>query len=150
MAKIQVVVGTVNGAAWQTAQAVARVLTHLGHDAHVNDEPKANDLRNDPAEVILICCSTTGDGELPRNIYPLFLALDDQAVDLSGRYYGVIALGDSGYRHFAQAGYMMENALYVSGAKRLGNMLTLDAKKDSNHPLAAARWVSQWVEAIPA
>lgn len=149
MAKIHIIVGTVNGTAWQTGHAVARILVHLGHEARVSDEPSVRDIEQNPDEVLLVCCSTTGDGELPRNIYPLFLALDDRAIDLSGRRYGVIALGDSGYRHFAQAGYMMENALYMSGAKRIGEMFTLDAKQDKNHPLAAAQWAAQWVNVIP-
>ena len=149
MAKIQIIVGTVNGTAWQTAHAVARILEHLGHQARVNDEPAYKDLQ-DQDEVLLVCCSTTGEGELPSNIYSLFLALDDQVVDLKGRYYGVIALGDSSYSHFAQAGYMMENALYMSGAKRVGDMFILDAKRDNNHPLAAALWAKEWVGNISA
>ncbi|MGD9000392.1 MAG: flavodoxin domain-containing protein [Granulosicoccaceae bacterium] len=150
MAKIQVLVGTVNGTAWQSARAVAHVLNHQGHEVRVNDEPGAQDLQQDQDEVLLICCSTTGEGELPHNIYPLFLALDEQAVDLQGRHYGVITLGDSGYRHFAQAGYMMENALYLSGAKRVGDVCTLDAKRVANHPLAAAQWANEWVASLPS
>lgn len=150
MAKIQILVGTVNGTAWQSAQAIAHVLNHQGHEVRVNDEPRPMDLKQDVDEVLLVCCSTTGEGELPRNIMPLFLAMDDQVVDLEGRHYGVIALGDSGYPHFAQAGYMMENALYSSGAKRVGDICTLDAKRIVNHPLAAAQWANQWVSALPA
>ena len=77
-------------------------------------------------------------------------ALDTPALDLRGRHYGVIALGDSGYRHFAQAGLMLENALYMAGAKRVGDICTFDAKKTPNHPLAAAQWANEWVEALPA
>jgi flavodoxin len=150
MAKIQILVGTVNGTAWQSANAVARVLNHQGHQVRVNDEPRAQDLQQDPDEVLLVCCSTTGEGELPRNIYPLFIALDDQVVDLDGRLYGVIALGDSGYPYFAQAGYILENALYTSGAKRVGDICTLDAKRVANHPLAAAQWANEWVAGLPA
>jgi MioC protein len=148
MAKIQILVGSVNGTALQSAAAVAHVLNHQGHQVRVNDAPKAQDLLQDTDEVLLVCCSTTGEGEVPHNIYRLFLALDDQAVDLNGRRYGVIALGDSGYRLFAQAGFLMENALYMSGAKRIGDVCTLDAKKVANHPLAAAQWASEWVNAL--
>lgn len=150
MAKIQILVGTVNGTAGQSALAVAHVLRHQGHEVRVNDEPHPRDLEQDADEVLLVCCSTTGEGELPRNIMSLFLALDDHALDLEGRHYGVIALGDSGYPYFAQAGYMMENALYSSGAKRVGDVCTLDAKQVTNHPLAAAQWANEWVSGIPA
>ena len=145
MAKIQILVGSVNGTALQTAMAVAHVLNHQGHQVRVNDEPRPQDVTQGQDEALLVCCSTTGEGELPANIYPLFLALDDRAVNLEGRHYGVIALGDSGYPHFAQGGYMMENALYMSGAKRVGEICALDAKKVLNHSLAAAQWANEWV-----
>lgn len=146
--KIQIIVGSVNGRAWQTANAVAHVLNHQGHQVRVNDEPGIPDLLQDPEEVLLVCCSTTGEGELPAYLYPLFYALDDRTVDLSGRRYGVIALGDSGYRHFAQAGYMLENALYSSGAKRCGEICVLDARRVDNHPLAAAQWANEWAAGL--
>ncbi len=149
MAKIQVIVGSVNGTAEKAAHAVAHVLNHQGHQVRVSDEPSVQELQRDAEEVFLVCCSTTGEGELPRNIYPLYLALDDRAVDLNGRLYGVIALGDSGYQHFAQGGYMMENAFYASGAKRVGDVCVLDAKKVANHPLEAAQWANEWVASLP-
>ena len=148
MSKIQILVGTVNGNALQTATAVAHVLNHQGHQVRINDEPRPQDVLQDQDEALLVCCSTTGEGELPANIYPLFLALDDQVINLEGRSYGVIALGDSGYHYFAQAGYLMEDALYRTGAKRIGEICTLDAKKVSNHPLAAAQWANDWVTAL--
>jgi len=71
-------------------------------------------------------------------------------VNLQGRHYGVIALGDSGYSHFAQAGLMLENAFYMAGARRVGDVCMLDARKIPNHPLAAAQWANEWVTALPA
>lgn len=149
MANIQIIVGSVNGTALKTATAVAHVLQHQGHVVRVNAEPTARDLEQDETEALLVCCSTTGEGELPRNIYPLYLALDDQAVAIRGRPYGVIALGDSGYRYFARAGLMLENALYLSGAKRFGEVCTLDAKEVTNHPLVAAQWANTWAGMLP-
>ena len=148
MAKIQILVGSVNGTALQTAMAVAHVLNHQGHQVRVNDEPRPQDVTQGQDEALLVCCSTTGEGELPRNIYPLYLALDEGRIEVKGRIYGVIAFGDSGYQHFAQAGYVMENALYMSGAKRAGDICTLDARKVSNHPLAAAQWANEWVSGL--
>ena len=148
MASIQIIVGSVTGRAWLTAQAVARVLGHQGHEVRVNDDPSVTDIVQDQDEILLVCCSTTGEGELPHYLYPLFYALDSQSVDLAGRHYGVIALGDSGYRHFAQAGYMLENALYTSGAKRIGQMCVLDARQVDNQPLAAALWANEWLTGL--
>lgn len=148
MATIQIIVGTVNGRAWQSAHAVARVLNHQGHQVRVNDEPQVADLRGDGDEVLLVCCSTTGQGELPPMLHPLFHALDAGAVPLDERRYGVIALGDSGYQYFAQAGYLMEDALYQAGGRRVGEMCVLDARRVANQPLAAAQWANDWVEQL--
>jgi len=145
MAIIQMLAGSVNGTAEKTAHAVAHVLRHQGHEVRVNDEPGPRDLLHDRNEVLLFCYSTTDQGELPRQLHSVFYALDDQAVDLSGRYYGVIALGDSGYQYFAQAGFLMENAFYTAGAKRVGDVCTLDSRRITNHPLAAAHWANEWV-----
>lgn len=150
MAKVQILVGSVNGTALQTATVMAHVLHRQGHQARVEEEPSVQTLSDDPAERLLVCCSTTGEGELPRNITPLYLALEDERLDLSGREYGVVALGDSGYRQFAQAGYLMEEALYRSGAKRVGEICTLDAKTTVNPPLVAAQWLNGWVEQLLA
>ncbi len=150
MSKIQILVGSINGRATQTANAVAHVLDSQDHDIRINNYPEINDLQQDKEEALLICCSTTGDGELPGNFYKIFNALDDQAISLNGREYGVIALGDSGYRYFAQAGYMMEHALYLCGATRVGSICTLDAKEVENHPLAASLWANEWVTNLSA
>ncbi len=146
MAKIQLIVGTVNGTAWKSAQGAAAILDKLGHNPVVNEETTAQDLARDPEEVLLICCSTTGDGEVPQNIYPIYTALDNESIDLAGRKYGVIALGDRGFPRFAHAGFLMEDALYRCGARRIGEMLTIDAQVEDRPPLAAAMWARDWAE----
>ncbi len=146
MAKIQIIVGTVGGTAWKAAQSAAVILGKLGHETQVNEEATPQDLLRDPDELLLVCSSTTGDGEVPRNIYPVYSCLDNEAVDLSGRKYGVIALGDSGYPRFAHAGLLLEDALYRSGAKPLRDMLRIDAQVDDRPHFTAAMWVRDWGE----
>ena len=148
MDRIQIIVGTVNGSAWKAAQAAAAILQALGYGTEVNEEARPQDLLRDPAETILVCCSTTGDGDVPRNIYPVYAALDNEALDLCGRKYGVIALGDRGYPRFAHAGLLLEDALYRSGAMPVGNMLTIDAQVDERPHYTAARWAKDWSEAL--
>lgn len=145
MAKIQILTGSVGGRALQTANAVAEFLNDQGHDVMVNSEPTPDDLLKDPDEVLLVCCSTTGKGELPPKLYPVFHPLYDETVNLVNRVYGVIALGDSSHHHFANAGIVMEKALSMSGAKRVGDICTLDASKIDDHSLAAVEWARGWV-----
>lgn len=146
MATIQIIVGTVNGTAWKAAQSAAAILNALGHQSQVNEEPRPQDLLRNPEEMLLICCSTTGDGEVPRNIYPVYSALDNETLDLSGRHYAVIALGDRGFPRFAHAGLLLEDALYRSGARPIGNMLTIDAQQDDRPHFTAALWAKSWLE----
>lgn len=146
MAKVQIIVGTVNGTAWKAAQSAAVILDALGHVAEVNEEAVAGDLIRDTSELLLICCSTTGNGDLPPNLYPAYSALDNERVNLQGRHYGVIALGDSGYPRFAHAGFLMEDALYRCGARRRGDMLTLDAQTEERPHVAAAQWAKTWID----
>ena len=145
MATIQLIVGTVKGTAWKAAQGAAAILGQLGHTVEVNEETTAQDLARDPQEILLICCSTTGDGEIPQNIYPIYNALDSETIDLSGRKYGVIALGDRGFPRFAHAGFLLEDALYRAGARRIGEVFTIDAQVEQRPPLAAAIWARDWV-----
>jgi len=149
MARIQIIVGTVGGTAWKAAQGAAAILGQLGHQVEVNEEATARDLLRDPEELLLMCSSTTGNGEVPRNIYPVFSALDNEAVDLRSRHYGVIALGDRGYPRFAHAGFLLEDALYRCGARRLGEVLSIDAQVDERPHFTAAMWVKDWVELCP-
>ncbi len=146
MARVQILVGTVNGTAWKAAQSASIILQKLGHEAEVNEESVPNDLLRDPDEIILVCSSTTGDGEVPKNIYSVFSVLDNETVSLAGRRYGVIALGDRGFPRFAHAGLLLEDALYRSGARRIGEVLTIDAQEEDRPHVAAALWVKDWIE----
>ncbi|HMW49998.1 MAG TPA: flavodoxin domain-containing protein [Cellvibrionaceae bacterium] len=152
MAKFLIVVGTVNGHAFAAAQGAAALLKKLGHSTQINVETQPADLLRDADEIILACCSTTDQGKLPYNIYPLYRALEDQQLDLSNRHYGVIALGDSYFppSQYALGGISLENAFYSCGAKRIGDIGLLDAQSVDNYPLAAALWVQNWLQKIPA
>lgn len=151
MAKVQIIIGTVDGHAFDVAATVLQALQKWGHEAWLNVEPQPQHLAQDADEILLVCTSTTGDGQLPRQLYPLFLALDDQAVNLRGRFYGVIALGDSSYPKFARAGFTLEGALYMAGGKRLGEMCVLDAQKsdDHAHAVLALKWAKAWIAEFP-
>jgi MioC protein len=152
MAKFLIIVGTTKGNALAAAKGAGAILTKLGHSIEITLEPNTKDLIRDSSEILLACCSTTGKGELPENLYPVYLALENQHVDLHNRYYGVIALGDSYFppSQFATGGISFENSLYICGAKRIGDIGFLDAQQAENYPLAAALWTQEWLKKIPA
>src|SRR5690606_40374870 len=97
MAAIHIIVGSVMGTALEVAQAVQQIFSAAGHDVRVNADFRKGQLDENPGEVILICTSNTGMGDLPLNIVPFYEHLKNDFPRIAGRRYGVINLGDSSY-----------------------------------------------------
>lgn len=148
MAAIHIIVGSVMGTALEVAQAVQQIFSAAGHDVRVNPDFRKGQLDENPGEVILICTSNTGMGDLPLNIVPFYEHLKNDFPRIAGRRYGVINLGDSSYPNFAQAGKTLDDAMADLGAQRIGEPLVLDAIY-SDDPAAEARtWAQDWSELI--
>jgi MioC protein len=148
MAAIHIIVGSVMGTALEVAQAVQQIFSAAGHDVRVNADFRKGQLDENPGEVILICTSNTGMGDLPLNIVPFYEHLKNDFPRIAGRRYGVINLGDSSYPNFAQAGKTLDDAMADLGAQRIGEPLVLDAIY-SDDPAAEARtWAQDWSELI--
>lgn len=148
MAAIHIIVGSVMGTALEVAQAVQQIFSAAGHDVRVNADFRKGQLDENPGEVILICTSNTGMGDLPLNIVPFYEHLKNDFPRIAGRRYGVINLGDSSYPNFAQAGKTLDEAMADLGAQRIGEPLVLDAIY-SDDPAAEARtWAQDWSELI--
>ncbi len=138
------------GTSLEVARAAKTVLENCGHEvtAYENFAPE-NTAVFDPNSVLLVCCSSTGMGDLPQNITPFYQVLTTQFPRIAGMAYGVISLGDSSYPNFAQAGKTIDEALADIGAARLGEMLILDATQTQDHAADASKWVSEWASLLP-
>lgn len=144
MSKIQIFVGTVYGGAEQVAEILSEELRKLGHEVSMNTYARAEDLARDPDEIILLCHSNTGSGELPDNIQPLYLHLTRDYPRIAGRRYGVVNLGDSSYTTFNEGGRMLDAAFEDLGAVRVGEPLVLDACTGDDEDAMSREWVQQW------
>lgn len=144
MSKIQIFVGTVYGGAEQVAEILKDELEKLGHQVSLNTYARAEDLARDPDEVILLCHSNTGSGELPDNIQPLYLHLTRDYPRIAGRLYGVVNLADSSYTTFNEGGKMLDAAFEDLGAVRVGEPLVLDACTGDDEDAMSREWVQQW------
>jgi MioC protein len=144
MSKIHIMVGSVFGGAEQVAELAAELLRNLGHTVNINTYARPQDLMQDPEEVILLCHSNTGAGELPDNIQPLYLHLTRDYPRIAGRRYGVINLGDSSYSTFNEAGQMLDAAFADLGAQRIGEPLVLDACSGDDMATLTREWVGNW------
>ncbi|MCP8899176.1 flavodoxin domain-containing protein [Gilvimarinus xylanilyticus] len=145
MTRIQILVGSEMGTAEMVAASAKDYLEGAGFDAVVNPLPEISDITDHPDDLLLVCTSNTGAGDLPGNIQPLYLSLVREFPAIAGRRYGVINLGDSSYTTFGEAGRAIDHALSELGAERVGEPLVLDACSGEDPEQEALDWLPQWV-----
>ncbi|RYZ92287.1 MAG: flavodoxin [Moraxellaceae bacterium] len=148
MAAIQILVGSVFGTAEEVAEAAALKLRELGHEVSINLNSAPADLIRNSDEILLLCHSNTGSGDLPDNILPIYLHITRDYPRIAGRRYGVINLGDSSYRSFNEAGRMLDAAFADLGAVRVGEPLVIDACIGDDGEAMVADWITDWVKLL--
>jgi flavodoxin len=148
MKDIRILVGSVYGGALMTARAIKQTLDTEGYSVQVLENPVLSDITSDTSP-LLVCTSTTGQGEVPNNLLPFYVALREQLPQQSGRPFGIIVLGDSSYGDtFCGAGELMEEALYETAARKVGETLCIDALETQEPESEALPWVREWVAAV--
>lgn len=146
MSKILIIVGTESGNAQMVGDTLMDEFTAQGHEAEVVSEGEPDDIDLGNQEVVLICTSTHGLGELPDNIIPLHDALEQNKPDLSHLKYGVIALGDQTYSDtFCKAGKIMDSLFASLGATKVGERLEIDACTQPLPDEEAVDWSKEWL-----
>ena len=143
MTKIRIIVGSETGTALDVADEIAETLSNIGHSVAVAESPTLNDFSHDD-EVLLICTSSTGAGELPTNLHALYAGLSGTPPNIAGRRYGVISLGDSSFTTYGAAAGIMDEALADIGALRIGEPLMIDAMETFTPAKDAVAWVAEW------
>ncbi|WP_417520673.1 flavodoxin [Marinobacter sp.] len=148
MKDIRILVGSVYGGALMTARAIKQTLDTEGYSVQVLENPVLSDITSDTSP-LLVCTSTTGQGEVPNNLLPFYVALREQLPQQPGRPFGIIVLGDSSYGDtFCGAGELMEEALYETAARKVGETLCIDALETQEPESEALPWVREWVSAV--
>lgn len=148
MASIRILVGSVYGGALLTARSLKKDLEQDGHQITILENPELEDLTGN-SDPILICTSTTGQGEVPPNLLPFYLRLREELPQQPGRPFGVIVLGDSSYGEtFCGAGELMEDAFHETSARKVGDTLRIDALETTEPEEEAGPWARQWLECL--
>lgn len=148
MTAIRILVGSVYGGALITARNIKTTLENEGHSVVVLENPSLEDVTGTD-DALLVCTSTTGQGEVPANLLPFYVALRDELPQQPGRPFGVIVLGDSSYGDtFCGAGDLMEEALYETSARKVGDTLRIDALETMEPEAEAMPWVRDWLAKI--
>ena len=144
MTTIALVVGSVLGTALDVAEQLQDALQTQGYTVTLESNPQSLP----DADVLLFCTSTTGRGNLPGGLVPLANAIAAGKVNIMGRRYGLVALGDSRYPTFCGAGRYLDSLLTQQGATRVGERLELDAS-DAEYPdEEALAWLPGWLESF--
>ena len=144
MANIQIFVGSIYGAAEQVAELACNKLQSLGHEVTINTYARPADLMRQADEVILLCHSNTGAGELPDALEPIYAHLTQDYPRIAGKRYGVINLADSSYNTFNEAGRLLDAAFADLGAVRVGEPLIIDACSGDNPATLTQDWINTW------
>jgi hypothetical protein len=88
--------------------------------------------------------STHGEGDPPQTASDFFDFLDETDVSLRNVRYGMLALGDSGYENFCEAGKRLDRRLAELGATRL----TPRKDVDVGEMKSAREWVDDFVRIV--
>ncbi|MBW3804527.1 flavodoxin [Aeromonas jandaei] len=142
MAQIDIVVGSVYGAAMLVAETLAHELARQGHKTALYEEARLEDI--DPGRFLLLVSATTGQGDIPPNLQPFATDLAERAPWLKGLRYALIAMGDSSYDHFCGAGRRLDSQLQELGATAVVPRLELDATLHDEPERVALAWLKSW------
>lgn len=143
MAKIALIVGSVYGAAQYVAEEAQPLLTGLGHEVKLFEEAKLDDVLSFNADIWLVLSSTTGQGDIPDNLLPFYLDVQNRFPLLTGKHFAVIALGDSSYDTFCGAGEQLRELLLEIQGTELAPMLRIDAGETLEPETIALPWLKQ-------
>ncbi|MBD1584314.1 flavodoxin [Pseudoalteromonas sp. S16_S37] len=143
MASVSIFVGSMYGNADNLAAEVKNKLISLGHDATVFEDGNIEQLKS--ADNVLFITSTTGSGDLPDNIQPLFQQMQSQFPMLTSKKVGVIGLGDSSYGEtFCGAGQQVDALVKELNATIPVERLDIDACEHFEPWEPAAPWLMLW------
>ena len=142
MSAILIVYGTVSGNAESCANDAADKLRAQGFEVDVEDIDDVTVEALAKRDVMLLSIATYGDGEPPDSAWDMWneIVEGEPEHDLSGLSYSVLALGDTDYEQFCEAGKAFDAAFEKHGARRLAPRVDCDLEYEE--PAAA------WIESV--
>lgn len=142
--KVAILSGSVYGTAEEVARHAQKLLSAAGFEASHLPRASLDELKAFAPEAFLVVTSTTGMGELPDNLQPLYYAIRDQLPAWHGLPGGVIGLGDSSYGDtFCGGGEQVRELFGELGVREVLPMLRLDASETvTPRPTPSLGWPS--------
>ena len=148
--KVAILSGSVYGTAEEVARHAQNLLKDAGFETFYNSRASLADIQAFGPEAILAVTSTTGMGELPDNLQPLYFSLRDQLpMAWRGLPGAVIGLGDASYGDtFCGGGELMRELFAELGLREVQEMLRLDASESVTPETDAEPWLAQLIAAL--
>ena len=138
--KLIVLYGTETGNSELLSMDICKAAESLGIEAvaYGMDEIESEDMLSYSS--LLIVCSTWGDGEQPDNAMDLFDYTESlQGDDLNKINYSVLALGDTAFDLFCEAGKEWDRVLEEKGANRILERVDCDVDYEDE----AEEWIDE-------
>ena len=148
--KVAILSGSVYGTAEEVARHAQNLLKTAGFETFYNSRATLADIQAFSPQAILAVTSTTGMGELPDNLQPLYSSLRDQLpAAWRGLPGAVIALGDASYGDtFCGGGEQIRELFEELGIIEVQEMLRIDASESVTPETDAEPWLAQFIEAL--
>jgi len=148
--KVAILSGSVYGTAEEVARHAADILNAAGFEAWHNSRANLADVLAFAPQALLAVTSTTGMGELPDNLQPLYSNIRDQLPTAwRGLPGAVIGLGDASYGDtFCAGGEHMRELFSELGVHEVLPMLRLDASESVNPETDAEPWLAELVTVL--
>lgn len=146
MAAVDIIVGSVYGSAMSVAETLEKALIDAGHQVELHEDAELSDLN--VANFWLVVTSTTGQGELPPDLLPLYEEIRSNSPPMPQLRYALAALGDSTYDHFCGAGRQFNDLLQELQAQSVTEMITLDASETLDPEEPALKWLKGFMAKV--
>jgi MioC protein len=147
--KIAILSGSVYGTAEEVARHAERLLNAAGFEAWHNPRATLAEIQAFAPEAFLAVTSTTGMGELPDNLQPLYYAIRDHMPAWHGLPGAVIALGDSSYGDtFCAGGELVRELFAELGIREVQPLLRLDSSESVTPETDAEPWLADFSVAL--
>ncbi|MET0453132.1 MAG: sulfite reductase flavoprotein subunit alpha [Mycobacterium sp.] len=138
--------GTDMGNAEDAAMSFAEAAAAAGIDASAVELNQVDVSELQSATHFVAVTSTFGDGEFPDNAALFWESISAETERLEHLGFAVLALGDSSYELFCNAGKLLDERLEALGATRLADRVDVDGFYEQ----PAAAWTTDVVKALAA
>ena len=148
--KIAIFSGSVYGTADEVARDAAARLNQAGFEVLQKPRVSLDELLAFAPDALLCVTSSTGMGELPESLLPLYSEMRDRFPAWSGKPAAVLALGDSSYPEFCGAGELVRELFAELGLREVLPMLRVDGSETVTPEVDAQPWLEELISALKA